>query len=115
MKYKGKISDDYDLVTKKYVDNIFRTKTYSNIVVKVTTELMDSYNTWDTEKAYRYSADVNIDGLTSNSMIQNIVLSDTLSSKVADIVQTSSNTLTFYTKTQIYLNGTIITLNTLEV
>ena len=202
MKYKGKISDDYDLVTKKYVDtaiptydeattstaglmsasdktkldgvdtganktvvdtalsststnpvqnkvintalsnkadsaidNLTSTSTtnalsanqgkvlndkftitkYSNISVSVTPTALSSYQAWDTSKAYGYSADITMSGITANSLIQNIVMTDTLLSAIASVVTTGSNKLTVYTSTADTLTGTIISLYTQEV
>lgn len=74
-----------------------------------------SYQAWDTEHIYGYKKDVTINGLTSNTLVQNIVMTDTLMNAVGYMVTTSTNTLTFYTKDNTALSGTILTLVTSEV
>ena len=89
--------------------------TYSNIAVSVTPTKMSSYNTWDTEQKYGYSATVTVNGITTNSLIQNLVMTDTLLDSVACIVTTTTNGLIFYTEDATALSGTIYTLVVSEV
>lgn len=89
--------------------------TYSNISVNVTPTALSSYCAWDTQQLYGYKATVTINGLTVNSLIQNIVMTDTLLASVGYIVTTGANSLTFYTQDNTALSGTIITLVTSEV
>ena len=104
--YQGKMLD-----TSKQPKSVIK----SNISVSVTPTALSSYNSWDTENKYGYSASVTVSGLTTNSMIQNIVMTDTLLDAVAPIVTTGANTLTFYTEDATVLSGTIYTLVTTEV
>lgn len=89
--------------------------TYSNIAVSVTPTKMSSYNTWDTEQKYGYSATITVAGVTENSLIQNIVMTDTLLSAIANVVTTTTNGLIFYTEDETALSGTIYTLIVSEV
>ena len=88
--------------------------TRNNITVDVTPTALESYCAWDTEQKYGYSATVTISGLTENSLIQNLVMTDTLLKAVAPIATTGANTLTFYTKDATALSGIIYTLVTTE-
>ena len=88
--------------------------TRSNISVAVTPTALSSYNAWDSAKKYGYSATVTVSGVTANSIIQNIIMTDTLLQAVAPIVSTGANTLTFYTTSATALSGTIYTLITTE-
>lgn len=101
---QGKVLNDKFTITK-----------YSNISVSVTPTALSSYQAWDTSKAYGYSADITVSGITANSLIQNIVMTDTLLSAIASVVTTGSNKLTVYTSTADTLTGTIISLYTQEV
>lgn len=101
-----------------YVDDAIETVkpiTKTNISVSVTPTQLSTYMNWDTENKYGYSAAVIINGLTSNSMIQNIVMTDTLMDSIAPIITTGANSLTFYTENSTKLSGTIFTLVTVEV
>ncbi len=89
--------------------------TYSNISVSVTPTQMSSYQSWDTEQKYGYSATITVNGLTVNSLIQNLVMTDTILNSVAPIVTTKSNGIVFYTEDNTALSGTIYTLVTSEV
>ncbi len=88
--------------------------TYSNITVDVT-PISTSYQSWDTENKYGYSATVTVSGLATTSLILNIVMTDTLLDSVAPIVTTGANSLTFYTEDATALSGTIYTLVAMEV
>ena len=96
-------------------DYAIKPTTYSNIAVSVTPTKMSSYNTWDTEQKYGYSATVAVNGITTNSLIQNLVMTDTLLDSVACIVTTTTNGLIFYTEDATALSGTIYTLVVSEV
>lgn len=87
----------------------------SNIAVNVTPVALSPYCAWDTQHAYGYKATITVNGLTANSLIQNLVMSDTLMQSVAYVVTTGENSLTFYAKDATALSGTIITLVTSEV
>ena len=89
--------------------------TYSNIAVSVTPTALSEYCVWDTEQKYGYSATITVSGLTTNSLIQNIVMTDTLLNSVACIVTTTTNGLIFYTEDATALSGTIYTLVVSEV
>lgn len=88
---------------------------YKNISVSVTPTAVSSYKDWDTNQTYGYSADISIIGITENSLILNIVMTDTLLSAVASVVTTGTNKLTVYTSSADTLTGTIISLYTQEV
>lgn len=168
MKYKGKIEDPKDLVTKEFVDNSVSTSAttinstisqvkldlenniatessnrqqgdsdtldqaktyasgliaekqdkptmYSNISVSVTPTKMSSYCSWDTEQKYGYSTTVTVNGITANSLIWNIIMTDTLLSTIATVITTTTNGLIFYTEDATALSGTIYTLITIEL
>ena len=87
----------------------------SNISVNVTPTALSSYCAWDTQQLYGYKATVTVNGLTVNSLIQNIVMTDTLLASVGYIATTGANSLTFYTQDNTALIGTIIMLVTSEV
>ena len=101
---QGKVLNDKFSITK-----------YSDITVSVTPTALSSYQTWDTANAYGYSADIAINGITENSLIQNIIMTDTLLSAIAPVITTDSNKLTVYTSSADALSGTIISLYTQEV
>lgn len=90
-------------------------KVYENISVSVTPTAMSSYCSWDTQQSYGYSATITINGLTTNSLIQNIIMTDTLLGAVAYIATTGTNSLTFYTTDDTALSGTIYTLVVTEI
>lgn len=107
-----------DYATQTYVDDAIETVkpiTKTNISVSVTPTQLSTYMNWDTENKYGYSATVTVEGITANSMIQNIVMTDTLMDSIAPIVKTGANSLTFYTTDSTKLTGTIFTLVTVEV
>lgn len=87
----------------------------SNISVSVTPTALSSYQSWDSANKYGYSASVTVSGLTTNSLIQNIVMTDTLLDSIAPVITTSANSLTFYCESATALIGTIYTLVTTEV
>ena len=99
---------------KSKLDRII-SRTYSNIIVDVTPSALSTYNEWDTEQKYGYSATITVSGLTTNSLIQNLVMTDTLLDSVACIVTTTTNGLIFYTEDATALSGTIYTLVVSEV
>lgn len=101
---QGKVLNDKFSITK-----------YSDITVSVTPTALSSYQTWDTANAYGYSADIAINGITENSLIQNIIMTDTLLSAIAPVITTGANKLTIYTSSTDALSGTIISLYTQEV
>lgn len=88
---------------------------HSNISVSVTPTALSSYCAWDTQHLYGYKATVTVNGLTAKSLIQNIIMTDTLLASVAYVVTTGINSLTFYTQDNKSLSGKIITLVTSEV
>ena len=88
---------------------------YSNIAVNVTPVALSSYCVWDTQQLYGYKATIAINGLTANSLIQNIIMTDTLLASIGYIATTGTNSLTFYTQDNTPLSGMIITLVTSEV
>lgn len=100
--------------TNKAVNKVTPT-TYSNITVSVTPTALSSYCAWDTEQKYGYSATITVSGVTENSLIQNIVMTDTLLSAIANVVTTTTNGLVFYTEDETALSGVIYTLVTSEV
>lgn len=87
----------------------------NNIAVNVTPTAIGSYNSWDTQKLYGYKATITVNGLTTNSMIENIIMSDTLMNAVAPVVTTGTNSLIFYTQSNELLSGLISMLITSEV
>ncbi len=104
--------------TIEYTDNKVEKVTptiRTNITVSVTPTKMSSYQSWDTENKYGYSASIAVSGLTTNSMVQNIVMTDTLLNSVAPIVATNTDSLIFYVEDETALSGTIYTLITSEV
>ena len=88
---------------------------HSNISVNVTPVALASYCAWDTQKVYGFKATITINGLTTNSLIENLIMSDTLMSAVGPVATTGTNSLTFYTQDNTALIGTIIMLVTSEV
>lgn len=107
-----------DYATQTYVDDAIETIkpiTKTNISVSVTPTQLSTYMNWDTENKYGYSATVTVEGITANSMIQNIVMTDTLMDSIAPIITTGANSLTFYTENSTKLTGTIFTLITVEI
>lgn len=101
-------------VLKGLVDNLTPT-VYTNITVDVTPTALSTYCDWDTEQKYGYSATVTVSGLTTNSLIQNLVMTDTLLSAVASVATTTTNGLVFYTTDETALAGVIYNLVTTEV
>lgn len=97
------------------VESASKPVVYTNITVDVTPTALSTYCDWDTEQKYGYSATVTISGLTTNSLIQNLVMTDTLLEAVACIVTTTTNGLIFYTEDATPLSGTIYTLVVSEV
>lgn len=100
---------------KTFVESSVKKTVRSNITVNVTPVALSSYCAWDTKHAYGFKATITISGLTANSLIENLIMSDTLMSAVAYVVTTGINSLTFYTQDNTALSGTIITLVTSEV
>ena len=88
---------------------------YSNIPVNATPVPLSNYCAWDTQHLYGYKATIVVNGLTDNSLIQNIIMTDDLLASIGYIATTGSNSLTFYTQDNTALSGTIITLVTSEV
>ena len=88
---------------------------HSNISVSVTPTALSTFSSWDTQQKYGFKASVTVTGLTANSLIQNIVMTDTLLEKVAPVITTKANSLIFYTEDDTALTGTILTLVTSEV
>ena len=104
-----------DLNATNTVVNSITPVTRSNISVSATPTALSSYCSWDTEQKYGYSATITVSGITTNSLIQNIVMTDTLLSAIANVVTTTTNGLIFYTTDATALSGTIYTLVTMEV
>ena len=100
--------------TNEVVNNLTPT-VYTNITVDVTPTALSTYCDWDTEQKYGYSATVTVSGLTTNSLIQNLVMTDTLLSAVASVATTTTNGLVFYTTDETALAGVIYNLVTTEV
>ena len=100
--------------TNKAVNKVTPT-VYTNIIVYVTPTALSTYCDWDTEQKYGYSATVTVNGITTNSLIQNLVMTDTLLDSVACIVTTTRNGLIFYTEDATALDGVIYNLVTMEV
>lgn len=100
---------------KTLVESSVKKTVRSNITVNVTPVALASYCTWDTQKVYGFKATITINGLTTNSLIENLIMSDTLMSAVGPVATTGTNSLTFYTQDNTVLNGKIITLVTSEV
>lgn len=88
--------------------------TFSNITVSVTPTKLDSYEDWDTNNNYGYSAKIKIAGLTEKSIILSNVMSDTLLNNIAGVIVTDTNYITVYTRTDTTLSGTIYSLITME-
>lgn len=100
---------------KTFVESSVKKTVRSNITVNVTTVALASYCAWDTQKVYGFKATITINGLTTNSLIENLIMSDTLMSAVGPVATTGTNSLTFYTQDNTALSGKIITLVTSEV
>lgn len=88
---------------------------FEDIPVSATPIALGSFRPWDTQHLYPYYFDVTINGLTETSIIENIIMTDTLLATVGYIATTMSNKLRFYTQTNDSVSGTIITLITSEV
>lgn len=113
--YQGNI--EHDVVERNELEaavNKCLAKTYSNIPVNVTPVALSKYCAWDTQHLYGYKAIIAVNGLTANSLIQNIIMTDTLLASVGYIATTGANSLTFYTQDNTPLSGMIITLITSE-
>ena len=118
LKTDYKIGDEYtpsDVNNTNIAVNKCLAKTYSNIPVNVTPVPLSKYCAWDTQHLYGYKATIAINGLTDNSLIQNIIMTDDLLASIGYIATTGSNSLTFYTQDNTTLSGMIITLVTSEV
>lgn len=89
--------------------------TYTNIPVAVTPTSMGNFNAWDTQQKYGYKADISINGITPNSLIWNIIMTDTILDSIAPIITTGVNKITVYTADATALSGTIYTLITRKV
>lgn len=105
--------DDINTVT--IAVNKLSPAVHSNISVSVTPTALSTFSSWDTQQKYGFKASVTVTGLTANSLIQNIVMTDTLLEKVAPVITTKANSLIFYTEDNTALTGTILTLVTSEV
>ena len=88
---------------------------YKNISVSVTPTAVSSYQDWDTNQEYGYSATISITGITENSLILNFVASDSITGAISSIIDSGENCITVYTKTNTTLSGTIFTISTIEV
>lgn len=86
----------------------------SNISVSVI-PTSSSYQSWDSQQQYGYSADITVNGITANSLIENIVMTDVLLEAIAPVIKTGANKLTVYSRDATALIGTIFTLVTKEV
>lgn len=106
-------SGSYDDLTNK--PTIPAINAYSNIAVSVTPTKLSSYEAWDTNNSYGYSATISITGITEKSVILNSAMSDTLLNTIAGIIDTNTDSITVYTGTSTALSGTIYSLVTIEV
>lgn len=86
---------------------------YTNIPV-LSTPTASSYQSWDTQHKYGYKAEITVNGITANSLILNIVMTDALLSAIAPVISTDANKLTLYTETGTALSGTIYRLDVIE-
>lgn len=90
-------------------------QTYSNIQVTVTPTAQSVYQPWDTEQKYGYMSTLSVSGITTNSLIKNIVMSDTLLNASAPYIETETNSLVMYFESGDTISGTIYLIVTEEV
>lgn len=89
--------------------------TYQNIQVAVTPVADPIYQVWDTDQKYGYKSVLTINGLTANSLIKNIVMSDNILSAIAPYMDTGTDSLTMYFESNETISGTIYLLVTEEI
>lgn len=78
-------------------------------------ELLSEAPSWCTDDPYMYRAKVSISNITENTMILNIVLSDSILLNIGQVIETVDGGIYLYAKTDTALSGTLITLITCEV
>jgi hypothetical protein len=78
-------------------------------------ELLSDVPSWCTDDPYMYRAKVSISDITENTMIMNIVLSDSILLNIGQVIETTDGGIYLYAKSNTALSGTLITLITCEV
>ena len=78
-------------------------------------ELLSEAPSWCTDEPYMYRAKVSVSNITENTMILNIVLSDSILLNIGQVIETIDDGIYLYAKTDTALSGTLITLITCEV
>ena len=78
-------------------------------------ELLSEAPSWCTDDPYMYRAKVSVSNITQNTMILNIVLSDSILLNIGQVIETIDGGIYLYAKSNTALSGTLITLITCEV
>jgi hypothetical protein len=78
-------------------------------------ESLSEVPSWCADDPYMYRAKVSISNVTENTMILNIVLSDSILLNIGQVIETVDGGVYVYAKTDTALSGTLITLITCEV
>ena len=112
-KLKTKYNDDFYTNTTNAVEK-FTNQEFTSIknlsVTNSTPTQMSSFCNWDTKNQYGYKVVIPATGVSVNSIIQNIVMTDTLLEVIAPYIKTINNGLELYTKDATPVTGTIIDL-----
>lgn len=112
-KLKTKYNDDFYTNTTNAVEKFTNQKFTSLKNLSVTNSTptqMSSFCDWDTKNQYGYEVVIPATGVSVNSIIQNIVMTDTLLEVIAPYITTINNGLVLYTKDATPVTGTIIDL-----
>lgn len=108
-----KYNDDFYTNTTNAVEK-FTNQEFTSIknlsVTNSTPTQMSSFCDWDTKNQYGYKVVIPATGVSENSIIQNIVMTDTLLEVIAPYITTINNSLVLYTKDATPVTGTIIDL-----
>lgn len=78
-------------------------------------ESLSEAPSWCTDDPYMYRAKVSVSNITENTMILNIVLSDSILLNVGQVIETTDGGIYLYAKSNTALSGTLIALITCEV
>lgn len=112
-KLETKYNDDFYTNTTNAVEK-FTNQEFTSIknlsVTNSTPTQMSSFCDWDTKNQYGYKVVIPATGVSVNSIIQNIVMTDTLLEVIAPYITTINNGLVLYTKDATPVTGTIIDL-----
>ena len=112
-KLKTKYNDDFYTNTTNAVEK-FTNQEFTSLknlsVTNSTPTQMSSFCDWDTKNQYGYKVVIPATGVSVNSIIQNIVMTDTLLEVIAPYITTINNSLVLYTKDATPVTGTIIDL-----